>query len=395
MNRSGRTGAAALALAFFVAGCSGAASTPAPATAAATPAATTASTTTPAAAACGKPTPSGPVYSMATCHVPAPSLAGNLLGDPELVTAYVITPLDYDTSGIKYPVIYMLAGFTDPGNSIAAILGATPASIAGKVSPIIVVASGVNGLGGGFYVNSSVTGNWEDAITKDLVGYVDGHYRTLATAASRGIAGHSMGGSGALSIAMHRADLFGAVFAESPGLFDKDGATDRLGIPAAIDYVLALDARVAGLTPQLAVTQIKNSALGGGEDTQFELAYGAAFAPDPASPTLMEFPFRSEAGGTVRDDAIWAKWEAGFGNVPARIEQYKANLSKLKGIAIDWGTLDEYAWIPKGCEYTVGLLKAVGLDVTGTSFEGGHGEKLSERLPNQLLPFFEAHLAAS
>jgi pimeloyl-ACP methyl ester carboxylesterase len=331
---------------------------------------------------------------MATCHVPAPSLAGNLLGDATLVTAYIITPLDYDTSGIRYPVIYMLAGFTDPGNSIAAILGSSPAPAAGKISPIIVVASGVNGLGGGFYVNSSVTGNWEDAITKDLVGYVDGHYRTLATAASRGIAGHSMGGYGALSIAMHRADLFGAVFAESPGLFDKDGATARLGDPAVIDYVLALDTRVAGIEQQMAVTQIKNAALGGGEDTQFELAYGAAFAPDAGSPTLMEFPFRSQAGQIVRDDATWAKWEAGFGNLPAKIDQYKANLSKLKAIAIDWGTLDEYAWIPGGCEYMVGLLKAAGLAATGTPFEGGHGEKLNDRLTNHLLPFFEANLAA-
>ena len=106
-------------------------------------------------------------------------------------------------------------------------------------------------MGGSFYVNSPVTGNWEDFITQDVVGYVDSHFRTLAQAESRGITGHSMGGFGALNIAMHRPDVFSAVYSMSPGLFDENGLqesqmfdNDSL-IERFVDYEQALS-RLAG-----------------------------------------------------------------------------------------------------------------------------------------------------
>jgi S-formylglutathione hydrolase len=405
MERSGpRIGAAALALAVLLSACGSSSVSTGPAaspnagspTAGSGAASPTAASPSAAASAgptsCGSPSPDGAIYSMATCQIDAPSLAGNLLGDRAAVTAYILTPSDYETSSARYPVVYVLAGFTDPGSGIAFYLGDSPAPAAGAISPILVVVSGVNGLGGGFYTNSSVTGNWEDAITHDVVGYVDAHYRTLASAASRGIAGHSMGGYGALAIAMNHPELFSAVFAESPGLFDKDGAAARLADPAVIASVLELQTQVAGLKPQEAAGKIKIAALAG-EGLQFEVAYGAAFAPDPASPSLMKFPFSTKNGQTVRDDAVWASWEAGFGNLPARVEANKAKLAQLKGIAIDWGTTDQYAWIPKGCEYLVGLLQAAGLNPTGSSFEGGHEDQLAARLTGKMMPFMEGLLA--
>jgi S-formylglutathione hydrolase FrmB len=47
-----------------------------------------------------------------------------------------------------------------------------------------------------------VTGQWEDFVSRELVAWVDEHYRTLARSDSRGIAGHSMGGYGAIMLAM-------------------------------------------------------------------------------------------------------------------------------------------------------------------------------------------------
>ena len=86
-----------------------------------------------------------------------------------------------------------------------------------------MVVPGDNQLGGSFYVNSPVTGNWEDFVVQEVVGYVDNHYRTIARVESRGISGHSMGGFGSLNIAMLHPDVFGAVYSLSPGLFDKNG----------------------------------------------------------------------------------------------------------------------------------------------------------------------------
>ena len=57
---------------------------------------------------------------------------------------------------------------------------------------IVVAPNGKNADRGSFYTNSAVNGNWEDYIYRDLVGYVDANYRTLARPSSRGIAGHSM-----------------------------------------------------------------------------------------------------------------------------------------------------------------------------------------------------------
>jgi len=352
-----------------------------------------AASATPGTAICS-PLAGGVGYRMSSCQVDAPSLAGNMLGDPATLSAYVLTPVDYETSGLHYPVVYMLAGYTDPATGIAYALQAAPQPDSGTTaSPIVVVVSGVNAFGGGFYVNSPVSGNWEDAIVKDLVGYVDANYRTIAKPASRGIAGASMGGFGATTIAMRHADVFGALFAEVPGLFDPDGAQARLGDPAVIQQVLAIQKQVAGLSPAEAATQLP-ALIKGSEDLEFEFAYGAAFAPDPKSPSLMQFPFRTENGQTVRDDALWARWEAGFGGLPAKIQQYKGNLQKLAGIAVDYGTLDEYAWIPKGSHYFAGLLQSAGVDVLETTFAGGHEDHQNERLVNRMLPFMAEKLSA-
>ena len=45
---------------------------------------------------------------------------------------------------------------------------------------------------------------------------MDANYRTIPSAASRGIAGHSMGGNGAIMLAMKHPGVLGAVYAMSP-----------------------------------------------------------------------------------------------------------------------------------------------------------------------------------
>jgi S-formylglutathione hydrolase FrmB len=349
------------------------------------------STSPSAAAACSAPIkPGGPVYEMASCQIPAPSLAGNLLGDPAELEAVVITPHDYATSAKKYPAVYILAGYTDSGASIAEDIVAAPAP---AMDAVVVVVSGVNSFGGSFYVNSSVTGAWEDAIVKDLVSYVDAHYRTVPAASARGIAGHSMGGFGALNLAMRHPDVFGATYALSPGLFDRDGAAMRLGDPATADRVLDVAEDLTGLAPEQAVDQLQEQL--SGEDLQFEWAYGTAFAPDPTSPALMRIPFTRNGTAVQRDAAIWSAWEAGFGALPAKIDQYGQNLRSLRAIGLDYGTRDEYRWIPPGCAYFADLLHKAGIKVTVATFDGGHGDQLADRLVAHMLPFMASTLQSS
>lgn len=56
---------------------------------------------------------------------------------------------------------------------------------------------------------------YDDYIARDVVRYIDGHYRTIADAAHRGIGGLSMGGYGAISMALHFADVFTAAASHS------------------------------------------------------------------------------------------------------------------------------------------------------------------------------------
>ena len=59
------------------------------------------------------------------------------------------------------------------------------------------------------------TRNYETYIVKDLIGWTDSHYRTIARREGRGIAGLSMGGFGAMELSLRHQDLFAAAASHS------------------------------------------------------------------------------------------------------------------------------------------------------------------------------------
>lgn len=71
-----------------------------------------------------------------------------------------------------------------------------PSPICPRMHMIVVGVNGANSLGGSFYVNSPVTGNWEDYLVNDVITYIDTNYRTLAKSSGRGLpCGHGTGDS--------------------------------------------------------------------------------------------------------------------------------------------------------------------------------------------------------
>jgi enterochelin esterase-like enzyme len=178
-----------------------------------------------------------------TLTLPAPSLDGNLLGDPSEVHVAVETPASYSTDMTRrYPVVCFLAGY-DEDAAVASIGTELDRLVAAGKAPemILVAVSGDNALGGSFYVDSPVAGHWASAVVDDVVGAIDDRYRTLPGPASRGIAGFSMGGYGALALAMAHPDVFGAVYALSPGLFAPGGLaqSQMFADPAVVADVIA------------------------------------------------------------------------------------------------------------------------------------------------------------
>jgi S-formylglutathione hydrolase len=343
--------------------------------------------------------------------VPAFSLQGALFGNPAELPALVYLPPSYGKTDRRYPVVYYLPGFTTNIEEITAarerrgdLARAVNRLIRrGEIKEmIVVVASGRNFLGGGFYTNSPVTGDWEDFIVRDVVGYIDSNYRTIARPSSRGITGESMGGFGSFHLAMKHPDVFGAVYSISPGLVDERGIRnlDKFMSPDYAERYLGeqveLDRLPAGQAKARFIEYI-DSLYATGDDFDYNLAafyaYSAVFAPRPEGrPPHIGYPLSRSGEGLVPNLDVLRELESGYDDLAEKIDRYVGNLSRLKAIVIDYGVSDRYQWIPPGCEYLSRLLDRAGISHELRRHEGGHGDRLRERIETQMLPFFSEHL---
>jgi enterochelin esterase-like enzyme len=167
--------------------------------------------------------------------IPAPSLRGNLIGEPVEQPIAVYVPPGYASAAEKYPVVYFVTG-DDAG--VDALLNGTFQGFSlseamdrliaeGSIRKmIVVVVNGRNLLGEGFFTQSPDTGQWDRFLVRDVVRYVDKNYKTLPFRETRGIAGYATGGTAALQIAMRYTDVFSAVYAISPSAID--GVDERV-----------------------------------------------------------------------------------------------------------------------------------------------------------------------
>jgi S-formylglutathione hydrolase FrmB len=130
----------------------------------------------------------------------------------------VYLPASYSSSPAKkYPVLYFLHGLFEDETRWSS-RGQTDQIMdrmiaEGKIGEFIVA---IPYGGTSFYTNTrDGSEKWEDAIVTEFVPLIESTYRVNASKASRGISGTSMGGYGALKIAMKHPDLFGSASAHS------------------------------------------------------------------------------------------------------------------------------------------------------------------------------------
>jgi enterochelin esterase-like enzyme len=81
----------------------------------------------------------------------------------------------------------------------------------GAAPMIVVIPDGACRWGCGQWVDSPVTGNFEQYVLHDVIPHVDDTYRTIADASSRGLFGFSSGGFGSWNLASRNPDVFGAM----------------------------------------------------------------------------------------------------------------------------------------------------------------------------------------
>ena len=170
---------------------------------------------------------------------------------------------------------------------------------------IVVMPNAYTAFQGSMYSNSVTTGDWETFVAHDLVSYVDSHYRTLADASSRGLAGHSMGGYGTIRIGMKHPGIFSSMYILSPCCM---AARMTAQVWRRAEAVKSFDDFAKADFP-----------------TKAALASAAAWSPNPKNPPFF-FDLPAKSGEPQPE--ILAKWAA---NAPlAMLEQYVSNLRRLQ-----------------------------------------------------------------
>lgn len=307
------------------------------------------------------------------------SLEGNLEGDSPDRNVTVYLPPGYNGDQTRrYPVVYLLHGYGGTDDTFTARLAKLQASsdrlaaAQGFSAAIVVTPDAFTLHKGSMYSASPTIGDWEKFIAEDLVSFVDGRYRTLAARMSRGLAGHSMGGYGALRIGMKRPDVFSSLYLMSSCCL----AANRNPSPDSMADSAKITTRA----------QAEEAAKAPGFGASVNLASAAAWSPNPNNPPLfLDLPLKN---GQVQPDVV-AKWVA---NAPMEmLEQYAANLAKYYAIAVDVGDKDTLLASNRQLHEAMTRLRIPhGFEV----YAGDHTSGVGDRLDRHVLPFFSKNLVA-
>ena len=200
---------------------------------------------------------------------------------------------------------------------------------------IVVLPDSKTIYNGSMYSSSITTGDFENFIARDVVAYIDAHYRTIPERTSRGLVGHSMGGYGASRIGMKHSDVFASLYVMSPCCMSPMGGG-------------------GSLTDQMKERAIVNEKKAAGAKSPAELA-----AQSP-----------------------------GFGAAQF-VDQYIGNLKQYRGIFMDVGDQD-------GLRFDAIKLHTL-LDNYGIAngfeiYKGTHTSAVADRFQNHVLPFFSQSL---
>ena len=168
------------------------------------------------------------------------SLEGNLEGEVVDRDAIVFLPPGYATDkSRRYPVVYALHGYSIGAEQWSKEIH-VPQTIEGAFAKgaqemIVVLPDSKTVYNGSMYSSSVTTGDFENYVARDVVAYMDAHYRTIPNRTSRGLVGHSMGGYGASRIGMKHSDVFGSLYIMSPCCMSARGAAAGAAIPDGRD----------------------------------------------------------------------------------------------------------------------------------------------------------------
>ncbi len=301
------------------------------------------------------------------------ALENNLEGDGVDRDVFVFLPPSYaKEKSRRYPVLYALHGYSIGAEQWTHEIH-VPQTIEGAFAQgakemIVVIPDSKTVHNGSMYSSSATTGDFEQFIARDLVTYIDGHYRTIANRVSRGLAGHSMGGYGATRIGLKHSDVFGSLYIMSPCCLSP-----RLASSLKPEEQKTLEGvKTAEDSAKLSFFQ------------RAQLATAAAWSPNPKNPPLyLDLPMKD---GAVQTEVL-AKWAA---NAPlAFLDQYIGNMRQYRAIAMDVGDLDS---LRADTVKLHDVLDQYGIANDFEVYQGTHTSKVADRFQNHVIPYFSRNL---
>lgn len=303
-------------------------------------------------------------------------LQGNALNDPFIRDVIAYLPPSYRSSNKRYPVAYLIAGFTGFG-AMNMNLSAYSENIqqrldrlirTGKMKEMIVVMPDCfTKYGGSQYVNSGATGRYEDYMVKEIVPYVDSKFRTLPQASSRCIIGKSSGGYGAMWLSMRHPDVFGLMATHS-----GDAAFEYCYMPEFPNFVIQIEKYGKGhkgvanfIKQQINYNNPKPKEFHNIINT---IGMASCYSPNPKRKEYgFDFPFDINTSELIPE--IWKKW---LKFDPVRVvTKYRGNLKKLKMIYVDCGVRDEFG-LHGGARIFCDKLRKNGIKYIQQEFNDGH-----------------------
>ncbi len=309
------------------------------------------------------------------------ALIGNIMNEPSQRFISIYLPKGYENSNSEYPVLYFLHGFrgSDEVFNIQEFKKELDDAIEKKIIPpvIVVAPNSTTKFGGSFYTNSDLAGKWADYIAIDVVEYIDENYSTIKNRNSRVISGHSMGGNGALKIAMLYPNVFGSVYALSPSILYWS------------DELIVNHESFKKINEAKNFKEIESDLYAAGF-----LAMGSTYSPKSNFPPFYcQMPFTKIGNSMKVDSSILNIWESQF---PLQmVKHHVSSLKSLNGIGFDWGKNDEFKHLPVTCRLLDKELSKFNILHTAEEYTGKHSDKLTgeeSRILNGLVPFLNKNI---
>jgi enterochelin esterase family protein len=290
-------------------------------------------------------------------------LRGNPLGDPAVRRTPIYLPPSYPKK--RYPVYYMLTGFTGFGEMMIQ-RGAWSESLPERLDrliatkkmaeAIVVMPDCFTRYGGSQYLNSTATGRYEDHLVRELVPYIDENFRTNGR---RAVMGKSSGGYGAMVLGMRHPQVFQALACHSGDLYFE--YCYQPDFPKAIDLLR----KHGGLEKFIAAWEKLPKRMAGNLHAAVNtIAMASCYSPRGKK---FDLPFDLKTG-EIRHD-VWERWKAW--DPVEMLDHHARDLKKLDCVFVDCGTRDQFA-LHHGARIFADKARRLGVRLIHEEFDDDH-----------------------